>query len=160
MIFWDPGVRCMLLASGCCAAPYGAYGANAAAAAHPARYGSSQRDQQQQQLAACSLRQRQRAAATLQLTIVELLAHVAALACLAALCCFRLQLSTVLGAAIPEERHEGKWIEGIAIWVAIFLVTFVSEWRLCCRFCSFCNCPSSVTSLSVELIAASFKTTF
>jgi hypothetical protein len=42
---------------------------------------------------------------------------------------FLLQLSTVIGAAIPEERHEGKWIEGIAIWVAIFLVTFVSEWR-------------------------------
>jgi hypothetical protein len=45
-----------------------------------------------------------------------------------------LQLSTVLGAAIPEERHEGKYIEGIAIWVAIFLVTFVSEWQRCKRF--------------------------
>jgi hypothetical protein len=39
-----------------------------------------------------------------------------------------LQLSTVLGSAIPEERHEGKWIEGVAIWVAIFLVTGVSEY--------------------------------
>lgn len=37
------------------------------------------------------------------------------------------QLSTVIGAAIPEERHEKKWIEGIAIWAAIFLVTFVGE---------------------------------
>jgi hypothetical protein len=51
------------------------------------------------------------------------------------------QLSTVIGAAIPEERHEGKWIEGIAIWVAIFLVTFVSEWhimrlRTSCKRCS------------------------
>jgi hypothetical protein len=45
----------------------------------------------------------------------------------AVLACLPLQLSTVIGAAIPEERHEGKWIEGIAIWVAIFLVTFVSE---------------------------------
>jgi putative Ca2+/H+ antiporter (TMEM165/GDT1 family) len=45
------------------------------------------------------------------------------------LACLLLQLSTVIGAAIPEERHEGKWIEGIAIWVAIFLVTFVSEWQ-------------------------------
>jgi hypothetical protein len=40
---------------------------------------------------------------------------------------FIMQLSTVLGAAIPEERHENKWIEGVAIWVAIFLVTIVSE---------------------------------
>uniref|UniRef100_A0A383WGV1 Calcium-transporting ATPase n=1 Tax=Tetradesmus obliquus TaxID=3088 RepID=A0A383WGV1_TETOB len=42
------------------------------------------------------------------------------------LLCAAALLSTVLGAAIPEERHEGKWIEGVAIWVAIFLVTFVS----------------------------------
>ncbi|KAF6264067.1 hypothetical protein COO60DRAFT_1457828 [Scenedesmus sp. NREL 46B-D3] len=42
------------------------------------------------------------------------------------LLCAAALLSTVLGAAIPEERHEGKWVEGIAIWVAIFLVTFVS----------------------------------
>jgi hypothetical protein len=41
-----------------------------------------------------------------------------------------LQLSTVIGAAIPEERAERKWIEGIAIWCAIFLVTLVSE---CCH---------------------------
>lgn len=34
----------------------------------------------------------------------------------------------MIGAAIPEERHEKKWIEGIAIWVAILLVTLVSEW--------------------------------
>jgi hypothetical protein len=46
-----------------------------------------------------------------------------------------LQLSTVIGAAIPEERHEGKWIEGIAIWVAIFLVTFVSECLLLLLHC-------------------------
>jgi cyanate permease len=42
------------------------------------------------------------------------------------------QLSTVLGAAIPEERHEKKWIEGIAIWAAIFLVTLVSKY-MCSR---------------------------
>jgi hypothetical protein len=38
-----------------------------------------------------------------------------------------LQLSTVIGVAIPEERAERKWIEGIAIWAAILLVTLVSE---------------------------------
>ncbi|KAF8057240.1 ACA11 [Scenedesmus sp. PABB004] len=42
------------------------------------------------------------------------------------LLCAAATLSTVLGVAIEEERHERKWIEGIAIWVAIFLVTTVS----------------------------------
>lgn len=49
-------------------------------------------------------------------------------ACMHACCTLALrsaQLSTVLGAAIPEERLERKWIEGVAIWVAIFLVTTV-----------------------------------
>jgi magnesium-transporting ATPase (P-type) len=42
------------------------------------------------------------------------------------LLCAAATLSTVLGAAFAEEREKRKWIEGIAIWVAIFLVTTVS----------------------------------
>jgi hypothetical protein len=59
----------------------------------------------------------------LQLLTTEFLVCPSACICFAAV-----QLSTVLGAAIPEERHDKKWIEGIAIWAAIFLVTLVSEY--------------------------------
>ncbi|GLC46005.1 ATF/CREB activator [Pleodorina starrii] len=34
-------------------------------------------------------------------------------------------VSTILGAAIPEEREKNNWIEGIAIWVAVVIVTLV-----------------------------------
>ncbi|KAI8473287.1 MAG: plasma membrane calcium ATPase [Monoraphidium minutum] len=33
--------------------------------------------------------------------------------------------STVLGSALPEQRHEGEWIEGVAIWVAVLIVVAV-----------------------------------
>ena len=39
-----------------------------------------------------------------------------------------IQLSTVLGAAIPKEREHNGWIEGVAIWVAVFVVTGVGEY--------------------------------
>ncbi|GIL84523.1 hypothetical protein Vretimale_14412 [Volvox reticuliferus] len=35
-------------------------------------------------------------------------------------------VSTVLGAAITEQRKHGEWIEGVAIWVAIIIVVSVS----------------------------------
>lgn len=38
-----------------------------------------------------------------------------------------LQVSTVLGAAIPEEREKKGWIEGVAIWIAVLAVTLVGE---------------------------------
>lgn len=41
--------------------------------------------------------------------------------------CIRLQVSTVLGASIAEQRKHGEWIEGVAIWVAIVLVVSVSK---------------------------------
>jgi hypothetical protein len=40
------------------------------------------------------------------------------------------QVSTTLGAAIPEERAHRGYIEGIAIWVAILLVTGVGKQQL------------------------------
>lgn len=39
----------------------------------------------------------------------------------------RAQVSTVLGAALEEQRKEGEWIEGIAIWVAVAIVIMVGE---------------------------------
>ena len=35
------------------------------------------------------------------------------------------QISTILGSALPEQRHEGEWIEGAAIWVAVLVVVAV-----------------------------------
>jgi Ca2+-transporting ATPase len=40
-------------------------------------------------------------------------------------------VSTTLGAAIPEERAHQGYIEGIAIWIAIILVTGVGARRRC-----------------------------
>ncbi|KAG2453047.1 hypothetical protein HYH02_002382 [Chlamydomonas schloesseri] len=34
-------------------------------------------------------------------------------------------VSTILGAAIPEEREKSAWVEGVAIWVAVLIVTLV-----------------------------------
>ncbi|GLC43255.1 hypothetical protein PLESTF_000409400 [Pleodorina starrii] len=38
-------------------------------------------------------------------------------------------VSTVLGAAIPEQRRESGWVEGVAIWVAIAVVVLVSSFN-------------------------------
>ena len=37
------------------------------------------------------------------------------------------QVSTVIGAAVKEERDQSAWTEGMAIRVAVFVVTFVGE---------------------------------
>ena len=44
------------------------------------------------------------------------------------------QVSTVLGAAIKEEREQSAWTEGVAIWVAVIVVSGVGKstlTRLC-----------------------------
>jgi P-type Ca2+ transporter type 2C len=59
------------------------------------------------------------AAATVSVTLVPI-----------ANCIFttvHLQISTILGAAIPEERKHNGWIEGVAIWVAVLAVTLVGK---------------------------------
>jgi hypothetical protein len=41
-------------------------------------------------------------------------------------------VSTVLGAAIPAEREENAWTEGVAIWVAVLVVSLVgagNDWN-------------------------------
>jgi predicted aconitase len=45
------------------------------------------------------------------------------------------QVSTVLGVAVPEEREHNAWTEGVAIWVAVFVVSLVGERS--CRFADF-----------------------
>ncbi|KIZ04767.1 hypothetical protein MNEG_3196 [Monoraphidium neglectum] len=34
-------------------------------------------------------------------------------------------VSTILGSVLPEQRKEGEWIEGVAIWVAVLIVIAV-----------------------------------
>ena len=38
-----------------------------------------------------------------------------------------LQISTVIGAALPSERAQNGWTEGVAIWVAVIIVSLVGE---------------------------------
>ena len=40
---------------------------------------------------------------------------------------FAATISTVLGAAIKEERENNAWVEGVAIWVAVILVSMVGS---------------------------------
>jgi len=45
---------------------------------------------------------------------------------------FAALVSTILGAAVPEEREENSWSEGVAIWVAVFVVSLVgavNDWH-------------------------------
>jgi hypothetical protein len=37
------------------------------------------------------------------------------------------QVQTILGAAVPSEREQNAWIEGVAIWVAVAIVSLVGE---------------------------------
>jgi len=37
------------------------------------------------------------------------------------------KVSTILGSVLPEQRKEGEWIEGVAIWVAVLIVIAVGE---------------------------------
>lgn len=37
------------------------------------------------------------------------------------------QVSTILGAAIKSERDQSAWSEGVAIWVAVIVVSGVGE---------------------------------
>lgn len=57
---------------------------------------------------------------------------------------FMLKVSTVLGVAIPEERADNAWTEGVAIWVAVIVVSGVGMFNLppllspkCCYFMVF-----------------------
>lgn len=42
-----------------------------------------------------------------------------------------MQVSTVLGVAIKEEREQNAWSEGVAIWVAVIVVSLVGERNYC-----------------------------
>lgn len=39
-----------------------------------------------------------------------------------------LQISTVLGSAVKDQREESAWSEGVAIWVAVIVVSGVGEY--------------------------------
>lgn len=38
-----------------------------------------------------------------------------------------LQVSTILGAVIAEARRQAEWTEGVAIWIAVAVVSLVGE---------------------------------
>ena len=42
-------------------------------------------------------------------------------------------MSTILGAAIKSERDQSAWSEGVAIWVAVIVVSGVGERLLAAR---------------------------
>ena len=37
------------------------------------------------------------------------------------------QVSTIIGAAVKSEREQAAWTEGIAIWVAVAVVSMVGK---------------------------------
>lgn len=43
-------------------------------------------------------------------------------------CRSQMQISTILGVAVPAEREDSAWSEGVAIWVAVLVVSLVGEW--------------------------------
>ena len=51
-----------------------------------------------------------------------------------------LQISTVLGVAVKDQREESAWSEGVAIWVAVIVVSGVGAsraMRICFRCMEF-----------------------
>lgn len=50
--------------------------------------------------------------------------------CLLCVTAGAMQVSTVLGVAIEEEREQKAWSEGVAIWVAVIVVSLVGEQSL------------------------------
>jgi hypothetical protein len=58
----------------------------------------------------------------------------------------------VLGAALEEQRKEGEWIEGIAIWVAVAIVIMVGECPGSCMFAEAVNakCSSSCQTSGIR----------
>ncbi len=73
-----------------------------------------------------------------------------------------LQISTVLGTAVKEQREESAWSEGVAIWVAVIVVSGVGAppplfAALCCHLLLVCTCASSANpSLLLSTPAAHF----
>jgi Ca2+-transporting ATPase len=37
------------------------------------------------------------------------------------------QISTVIGVAVKSQREESAWSEGVAIWIAVLVVSFVGK---------------------------------
>jgi Ca2+-transporting ATPase len=37
------------------------------------------------------------------------------------------QISTVIGVAVKSQREESAWSEGVAIWIAVLVVSLVGE---------------------------------
>ena len=45
-----------------------------------------------------------------------------------------LQVSLVLGLVFEDSRANGEWIEGVAIWAAVILVSNIGKCLCICRY--------------------------
>ena len=65
-----------------------------------------------------------------------------------------LQISTVLGSAVKEQREESAWSEGVAIWVAVIVVSGVGAASVQIFLsCSAASQPEGLTASPVEFCA-------
>lgn len=65
---------------------------------------------------------------------------------------FAATVSTVLGIAIKEEREENAWVEGVAIWVAVLLVSFVGSLNDYQKELQFRKLNAQKDAISVKVI--------
>ncbi|BDA43546.1 probable calcium-transporting ATPase 11, plasma membrane-t [Coccomyxa sp. Obi] len=61
-------------------------------------------------------------------------------------------ISTVLGAALPEERANSGWTEGVAIWVAVIVVSFVATGNDYQKDLQFRKINSQKNSIEVAVV--------
>jgi Ca2+-transporting ATPase len=61
-------------------------------------------------------------------------------------------VSTVLGAAVEEERKQGSWAEGVAIWVAVIVVCGVGAGNDYRKDQQFCKLNARKDQLDVKVI--------
>lgn len=68
-----------------------------------------------------------------------------------------LQVSTVLGAAVPESRRQNEWTEGVAIWIAVIVVSCVGEFAClatCLHYCCAAAASCHVSTFAEAALCA------
>ena len=65
---------------------------------------------------------------------------------------FAAAVSTGLGAGLPEQREKKEWVEGVAIWVAILLVTGVGAANDYAKDQQFRKLNAQKESIQIKLI--------
>ncbi|EIE19492.1 calcium-translocating P-type ATPase [Coccomyxa subellipsoidea C-169] len=67
-------------------------------------------------------------------------------------------ISTVLGAALPEERAQSGWTEGVAIWVAVIVVSLVATGNDYQKDLQFRKINSQKNSIEVAVVRGGTQT--